>query len=384
MSNGNMFGSRPAETLGGKLWRVPWGVLAVAALLAATGTATLFSVAGGSMEPWAAWHAARFLAGLGLVLAMAMVPVGVWVHLAYPAYALALLVLALVPVLGTEALGARRWIAIGSTSIQPSELMKVALVAALARYYHWLPAAEVSRPRRVAVPLLLIAAPLALTLRQPDLGTSVLFAVTGLGIVMLAGTSWLYAAAGGLLAIAAAPAVWNGLHAYQRRRIEIFLDPDRDPLGAGYHITQSKIAIGSGGVSGRGFVEGTQSQLDFVPEKHTDFIFAIFAEEWGFVGAVGLVGLYALLVLLLLGMAWQAGTTFGRLVVSGVAIGLFVNAFVNMAMVSGLVPVVGVPLPFVSHGGSALATMLGGLGIALSAHVHSGRSLRRSALGRLW
>lgn len=383
MSAPSMFGSRPSETLGGKLWRVPWSILGAAALLAAIGTATLYSVAGGSMEPWAARHAARFLAGLGLVLAMAMVPLEVWARLAYPAYAASLIVLALVPFVGTEVLGARRWIAIGTASIQPSELMKVALVAALARYYHGMPAGEGSRPARVLVPLAMIGVPLALTLRQPDLGTAILLAVTGLGIVMLAGTSWLYALAGGVAAVAAAPAVWSGLHGYQRRRIEIFLDPDKDPLGAGYHIAQSKIALGSGGFSGRGFVQGTQSQLDFVPEKHTDFVFTIFAEEWGFVGAAALIALYALLMLALLRVALNCRIVFGRLVIAGVALGIFVNAFVNMAMVSGLVPVVGVPLPLISYGGSAMATVMAGLGLALSAHVHDGRSFRPPEIGRI-
>ena len=285
MTAGNMFGSRPRQSLGQKLWRIPWTVVLLVALVAAAGTATLYSVAGGSLEPWASRHAARFLLGLGVALAIALVPLDVWLRLAYPAYALALALLLVVPLAGIEVLGARRWLGIGSFTLQPAEIMKVALVAALARYYQWLPWSRVSRPLWVALPLMMIAVPVVLTLKQPDLGTATLFAGVGLGLMMLAGVSALYALFGGVAAIALAPMVWTSLHAYQRRRIEIFLDPDKDPLGAGYHIAQSKIALGSGGLSGRGYIQGTQSQLDFVPEKHTDFIFTMFAEEWGFVGA---------------------------------------------------------------------------------------------------
>lgn len=370
MTAGNMFGSRHRQSIGQKLWRLPWTVLLLLIVVAAVGTATLYSVAGGSLEPWASRHAARFLLGLGLALAMALVPLETWFRLAYPAYALALVLLIMVPFVGSEILGARRWLTAGGISLQPAELMKVALVAALARYYHELAADRVSRPLFVAVPLAMIAVPVALTLKQPDLGTAMLFAAAGLGLMILAGVSALYALAGGVAAIAAAPLVWSSLHAYQRRRIEIFLDPDKDPLGAGYHIAQSKIALGSGGLSGRGFIQGTQSQLDFVPEKQTDFIFTMFAEEWGFVGAIALIAVFAVVVIKLLNMSRRCGSVFGRLLIAGFALSLFVYAFINTAMVTGLVPVVGVPLPLFSYGGTAMFTMLVGLGLAMSAHVH--------------
>lgn len=371
MTAGNMFGSRSRQSLGQKLWLVPWTVVLLVALVAAAGTATLYSVAGGSLEPWASRHAARFLLGLGVALAIALVPLDVWLRLAYPAYALALALLLVVPLAGIEVLGARRWLGIGSFTLQPAEFMKVALVAALARYYQWLPWSRVSRPLWVALPLMMIAVPVVLTLKQPDLGTATLFAGVGLGLMMLAGVSALYALCGGVAAIALAPVVWSSLHAYQRRRIEIFLDPDKDPLGAGYHIAQSKIALGSGGLSGRGYIQGTQSQLDFVPEKHTDFIFTMFAEEWGFVGAVALIAVFALLVSMLLGMARRCDSIFGRLLIAGFGLSMFVYAFVNTAMVTGLVPVVGVPLPLFSYGGTAMTTMMAGLGLAMSAHVHA-------------
>lgn len=374
---GNMFWSRRPDTLTQKFMRVHWGVLLVASLIAVIGTATLYSVAGGSVTPWAERHAVRFLFGLGLVLTMAAVPLRIWIGLAYPAFATALVMLCLVPIVGVETLGARRWLSLGPVGFQPSELMKVALVVALARYYQWLPSEHVSRPFWVLLPLLMIAVPVGLTLRQPDLGSATLFACVGVGLMGLAGVHWGYAIAAAASIGFGAPLVWNGLYGYQRRRIEVFLDPEKDPLGAGYHITQSKIALGSGGVSGRGYIQGTQSQLDFIPEKHTDFIFTIFAEEWGFAGAAILILLFILLIGMVLRMAHGCRSVFGRLLIGGLALTLFAYAFVNMAMVTGLVPVVGVPLPLFSYGGTAMTTIMVALGLAMSAHVHGQESVRR-------
>lgn len=365
-----------------KLWFVHWPVVLVAGAIAAIGCAALYSVAGGSFQPWAERHALRFLVAVAILLAMALVRTEIWLRSAYAAYALALAALALVPVFGTEALGAKRWLALGGVTFQPSELMKLALIAALARYYQWLPLERVSRPVWVAVPLLMIAIPVALTLRQPDLGTAVLFAVVGLSLMFLAGVSLLYFVTGAAGVLAAMPLMWASLHDYQRRRIETFLDPESDPLGAGYHIAQSKIAIGSGGVSGKGFLLGTQSQLDFVPEKHTDFIVTILGEEWGFAGLALLLGLFALLLALIVAMALRCQNRFGRLVIAGSAVSLFVYVFINVAMVTGLVPVVGVPLPLVSYGGTSMMTLMVGLGLAMSAHVHGGEGIRRKDVGR--
>lgn len=374
---GNMFWSRRPDTLTQKFLRVHWGVLLVATLIAVLGTATLYSVAGGSVKPWAEHHALRFLFGLGLVLTMAAVPLRIWIGLAYPVFASALVLLCLVPIVGVETLGARRWLSLGPVGFQPSELMKVALVVALARYYQWLPSERVSRPFWVLLPLLMIAVPVALTLRQPDLGSATLFACVGVGLMGLAGVHWGYAIAAAASIGIGAPLVWNGLYGYQRRRIEVFLDPEKDPLGAGYHITQSKIALGSGGVSGRGYIQGTQSQLDFIPEKHTDFIFTIFAEEWGFAGAAILILLFILLIGMVLRMAHGCRSVFGRLLIGGLALTLFAYAFVNMAMVTGLVPVVGVPLPLFSYGGTAMTTIMVALGLAMSAHVHGQEQVGR-------
>ena len=367
-----------------KLMRVYWPVLLVAAALAAIGTAALYSVAGGSFQPWAERHAMRFLVAVAVVLAIAMVRTEGWVKASYPAYMLALVLLVLVPLVGTEALGARRWIGFGAVSFQPSEFMKLALVLALARYYQWLPVEKVSQPKWVALPLLLIAIPVLLTARQPDLGTAVLFAVVGLSLMFLAGVSTLYFLGGILGAAASTPLIWSNLHDYQRRRVEIFLDPEKDPLGAGYHITQSKIALGAGGVSGKGFMLGTQSQLDFVPEKHTDFIATIIGEEWGFAGLLLLVALFAVLFSMMLTMAWRCRNRFGRLLIAGSALTFFVYVFINLAMITGLVPVVGVPLPLVSYGGTSMMTLMVGLGLAMSGYVHRDEVIRRDEIGMIW
>lgn len=357
---------RRAPSLSAKLLRIDWLVLALATALAVIGTATLYSVAGGSFEPWAERHALRYLLGVGLVIAMALVPARAYLAIAYPVYLAALLMLVAVPVLGSEALGARRWLTVAGVSFQPSELMKVALVAALARYYHWLAPERISRLRWLLAPLAMIALPVTLTYRQPDLGSAVLFAVLGLTLMFLAGVAWSRFVTSALALLAALPFVWSNLHDYQRRRIEVFLDPDKDPLGSGYHIAQSKIALGSGGIEGKGFMLGTQSRLDFLPEKHTDFAFTMFAEEWGFVGALVLIALVALLVTVALVRAARAPSTFARLAISGFAVSFGTYASINIAMVTGLVPVVGVPLPLVSYGGTAMLSLLATLGVGMS------------------
>jgi rod shape determining protein RodA len=278
-------------------------------------------------------------------------------------------------VFGNQVLGAKRWLSVGGLTLQPSELMKVGLVLALARFYQTVMPEDVSRLRSVLIPVVLIMVPVIFTLRQPDLGSATLFAALGAALMFLAGVSSVYFAVGaGGLAVAL-PTIWSMMHDYQRRRVEIFLDPDKDPLGAGYHITQSKIALGSGGVSGKGFMQGTQSQLNFLPEKQTDFIFTMYAEEWGFVGAIVLLTLYAGLLSMLLAMALRANNPFSRLVIAGSAVTIFLYIFINVAMVTGMVPVVGVPLPFVSYGGTALTTLMAGLGLAMAADVHRNEML---------
>jgi rod shape determining protein RodA len=371
-----MFATNRPLTLSEKLWRIRWLVPITVACLAVAGTATLYSAAGGSFQPFAERHVLRCVLGIALVIVVALVPVRIWMQLALPVYLVALTLLFLVSVTGVEALGARRWLQLGSFSFQPSELMKVGLVLILARTYQAIEPGQVSRPHWVLLPVVLIMVPVVLTLRQPDLGTAVLFAAIGFAVMFLAGVSlWYFAAAGGA-AVLALPVIASHLHDYQRRRIEIFLDPDRDPLGAGYHITQSKIALGAGGFSGRGYLQGTQNQLDFVPEKLTDFIFAMIGEEWGFVGGCGLLALYALLVGLILSMAVSCRHRFGRVLIAGSALSIAIYVLINIGMVTGALPVVGVPLPFVSYGGSSLLALMFGIGLALSAHVHGQEELR--------
>lgn len=366
--------ARRPMRLAEKLWRVPWPILATTCILAGIGAVTLYSVSGGSFIPWGERHTLRFLVLLVVVVIMATIPLAKWIALAYPAYAVALLMLALVPFIGVDALGAKRWIGVGAISFQPSELMKLALVAALARYYLRLPAGEVRKAANVLVPLGMIAVPVLLTLQQPDLGSAALFVALGLSLMFLAGVPVRYFALGAIAVTAALPAIWSGMHDYQRRRIDVFLNPGMDPLGAGYHITQSKIALGAGGVAGKGFMLGTQSQLDFVPEKHTDFIASVVGEEWGFIGMVLLLAIYTLLILLMMVMAQRCENRFARLVIAGSAMTFFIYVFINLAMVTGLVPVVGIPLPLLSYGGTSMTTLMLGLGIAMSAYVHGRNS----------
>jgi rod shape determining protein RodA len=278
-------------------------------------------------------------------------------------------------------MGAQRWIDIGFMRLQPSELTKITLVMVLAAYYDWLDVKKVSRPFWVLVPIVIILMPTALTLIQPDLGTAILLLTGGAVVMFCAGVSWWYwgvlisAGVGLIVAVFSSRGTpWQLLQDYQFRRIDTFLDPSQDPLGAGYHITQSKIALGSGGFTGRGFMQGTQSQLNFLPEKHTDFIFTVLAEELGFIGAASLLTLYGLIILFCIISALQNTDRYGSLLTLGIAAAFFLYFAINMAMVMGLAPVVGVPLPLVSYGGSAMLVLMGAFGLVQSAHIHRPRS----------
>ncbi len=371
----------PRLSFGEKLLAFNWVFVLLISCLACVGAAALYSVAGGSFDPWAEAHVIRYCLGLGLLFAVALTDIRVWVKLAYPVYFVALALLAAVPLIGVESGGAQRWLQFGSFSFQPAELMKVALVLALARYFEWLPSRHISNPLALMIPVLMILVPVGLVVMQPDLGTAVLFAAVGGGLLFLAGASWIYFVFGIVGVLGAVPFVWNLLHEYQQARVLTFIDPGKDPLGAGYHILQSKIAVGSGGVTGKGYMQGTQSQLDFLPEKHTDFIFTMFAEEMGFIGTVSLLIVYLLVLLSIVYMAVRCRSQFARLVAAGVGITLFVYVFINVAMVLGLVPVVGVPLPLVSYGGTSMITLMFGFGLVLNAHVHRRTRLRRHEIG---
>ena len=342
------------------------------------------SVAGGSLEPWANRHVVRFCLGIALLFIVAVSDLRWWLRFAYPLYFGVLLLLALVPVIGVESGGAQRWIGFGEYSFQPSEILKIVLVIALARYYQWLPPEKIWRPDALVPPLLMIGLPTVLALVQPDLGTAALFAIVGCGIMFLAGVSYVYFLGAVVGIIVVLPHIWERLHDYQKERVLTLIDPERDPLGSGYHILQSKIAIGSGGLMGKGFMQGTQAQLNFLPEKHTDFIFTMFAEEMGFIGAAALLTLYLLVLLFIAYMALRCRSVFAKLIAAGMGLCLFTYVFINVAMVTGLVPVVGVPLPLVSYGGTSMLTMMVGLGFVLNAHVNRGLRIRREELGPLW
>ncbi len=371
----------PTPSFADKLISLNWIFLLLITALAGVGMVSLYSVAGGSLDPWAETHVLRYCLGLAILFAVALLDIRIWMRAAYPVYLVALALLIAVPFFGVENGGAKRWLAIGGASFQPAEFMKIAMVLAVARFYQWLPPRYMSNPLALLVPVAMIAAPVLLVIAQPDLGTAVLFAVLGVGLLFLAGASWIYFVFGIVGVLGVTPFIWNALHDYQRARLMTFVDPDRDPLGAGYHILQSKIALGSGGILGKGYMQGTQSQLNFLPEKHTDFIFTMFAEEMGFVGAIALLLLYLLVLLAITFMALRCQNQFGRLVAAGVGVTLFVYVFINVAMVMGLVPVVGIPLPLVSYGGTSMLTLMFGLGLVLNAHVHRKMRFRRHEIG---
>ena len=363
-----------------KILYLNWALILLLCAVCSIGFLMLYSVAGGSFTPWAEPQIKRFALGLGLMFFVAMVPVYFWRNVAGLAYGISILLLLFVEFFGATGMGAQRWIDLGFMRLQPSEVTKITLVMLLAAYYDWLDIKKTSRPLWVAIPVFLILLPVFLVLRQPDLGTAILL-VTGGGLMMyLAGVHWAYftAVIGGGVGLVTAVfqsrgTGWQLLKDYQYRRIDTFLDPASDPLGSGYHITQSKIALGSGGWTGRGFMEGTQSRLNFLPEKHTDFIFTTLAEEFGFIGAFFLLVLYALILFFCVISAVNNKDRFGSLMTLGIAATFFLFFAVNMSMVMGLAPVVGVPLPLVSYGGSAMLVLLVAFGLTQSAHIHRPR-----------
>ncbi|MCV6592582.1 MAG: rod shape-determining protein RodA [Silicimonas sp.] len=364
-----------------KILHANWALILLLAAVCSVGFLMLTSVAGGDPSRWAEPQMKRFALGLVVMMILGMVPIWFWRSISGLAYLGSLGLLLLVELFGTVGMGAQRWIDLGFMRLQPSELMKIALVMVLAAYYDWLPLAKVSKPQWVIPPVLLMLVPTALVLKQPDLGTAILLVAGGAIVMFCAGVSWWYfiavAASGGALiygVFASRGTDWQLLKDYQFRRIDTFLDPSTDPLGAGYHITQSKIALGSGGWTGKGFMQGTQSRLNFLPEKHTDFIFTTLAEEFGFVGGFSLLCLYGLIIFFCIVSAMGNRDRFGALLTLGVAATLFLFFAVNMSMVMGLAPVVGVPLPLVSYGGSAMLVLLAAFGLVQSAHIHRPRS----------
>ena len=361
-----------------RIWRINWGLVLVLSAIAGIGVVALYSAAGGHYDPWAARHAIRYGAALGLLLIVALVHPKVWLWFAWPIYAVAMLLLVAVDVIGKTGMGAQRWLILGPMQIQPSEIAKVAVILVLARYYHGLSREQASRFLYTVPPLLVILAPVGLVMVQPDLGTAMMVLLGGAALLFVAGVRiWMFLAAG-ISAVACLPVAWSFMHEYQRKRVLTFLDPDRDPLGAGYHITQSKIAIGSGGLFGKGFLQGTQSSLNFLPEKQTDFIFTTFVEEWGMIGACVLLALFALVLVWGFSIAMRSQHHFGRLVALGVTAMMFLYVFINTAMVMGLLPVVGVPLPLVSNGGTAMVSVMFACGLLIGVNVYRDAQLPRT------
>ncbi|MCZ8153802.1 MAG: rod shape-determining protein RodA [Rhodobacteraceae bacterium] len=363
-----------------KVFYLNWPLVVLVTAVSAVGFLILYSIAGGNMAVWAEPQMKRFAAGLVLMFAIALVPIWFWRNMAGLAYGTSILLLLAVEFFGVVGMGAQRWLDIGPLRLQPSELAKVTMVMMLAAYYDWLDLKKTSRPIWVLIPVAMILLPTFLVVIQPNLGTSLMLLMGGAAVMFGAGVSiWYFAVVAALIAglvfavFTTRGTPWQFLHDYQYRRIDTFLDPSADPLGAGYNIMQAKIALGSGGWGGKGFMQGTQSRLNFLPEKHTDFIFTTLGEEFGFVGAFSLLILYGLILFFCFTSALQNKDRFSQLLIIGLSANFFLYLAVNLSMVMGMAPVVGVPLPFLSYGGSVMLVLLIAFGLIQSAHVHRPR-----------
>lgn len=363
-----------------KLLSISWPFMLLITMTACVGFVSLYSAAGGNIEPWAGKQMVRFVVGMCGLIVTALIDIRIWMKFAYVIFGFVVVLLIYVDIKGHTSMGAQRWIDLGFLQLQPSEPMKIAIVLALARFFHGATAEDVKSPFFLIVPLGILALPVLLVMVQPDLGTAISLIAAAGAMFFLAGVSyWMFFVVAGA-AVAAMPVLWHLLHDYQKKRVMTFLDPESDPLGAGYHITQSKIALGSGGIFGKGFLHGTQSHLNFLPEKQTDFIFTLFTEEWGLVGGLALFTLLGLIIAYGYIMAFRCQNQFGRLLVAGIIVNFSLYIFINTGMVMGLLPVVGVPLALVSHGGTVMLSVLFGFGLLMSAHVHRDVKFSRRGL----
>jgi rod shape determining protein RodA len=366
-------------TFSDKVRGINWGLILLICAISSIGFAMLYSAANGNLQPWASKQMARFAIAFIPMIAAALIDIRHWFRMSYWIYGVALALVIAVDLRGVIGMGAQRWIDLGVFQLQPSELMKIALVLALAHYFHCQPSENIGRILYLIIPVGLVVVPVILVLKQPDLGTAMMLLLNGTIIFFLAGVRlWMFGAAA-VAAAGAAPLVWSLLRDYQKARLYTFLSPDADPLGAGYHIMQSKIALGSGGVFGKGFLLGTQTHLNFLPEKQTDFIFTMIAEEFGLVGGLALLALYAVVIAYGFAIALRGHNQFGRLLGLGIATNFFLYVFINTAMVIGLIPVVGVPLPLISYGGTAMLTVMLGFGLLMNVGIH--RDVRINRLG---
>lgn len=374
--------TRPGERerLTVKISQIDWRLVGLLSVVALIGTAMLYSIAGGEWRPWAFNHVSRFGLSLLMMLALAMLHPAWWFRAAYPLYGLVLLLVLMIEFtpLGYVAGGAKNWLNLGFIRIQPAEFMKLGLVLALARWYHVHTAQDARWSWKLLIPVAMIAVPFLLVAKQPDLGSAMIIGLTGAAIMFVAGLSWRVIAAGAAAAaVIIPPFVMFGMHDYQRNRVLTFLSPESDPSGTGYNIIQSKIALGSGGVLGKGYGLGSQSQLEFLPERHTDFIFSTVAEEFGFLGSFAVLACYLAIILIALRIASLAHSHFGRLASAGMIAFVALFVLINGAMVMGMAPVVGVPMPLLSYGGSSMMTVMFGFGLILSTRVHRYAELPR-------
>lgn len=353
--------------------------ISIIVLLAFIGCVTLYSVAGGELSPWALNQSIRFGIGLTIMLGAALIQPEFYYKIATPFYIFTLILLIIVDAVGHIGMGAQRWINLGFFNLQPSELMKIAIVLELAKYFSVTPIESIRSIKGIIIPVILVAVPVAFIMIQPDLGTSLMVLFCAATMFYLAGVQWWKFGLGIGAVVAAMPVLWHFLHDYQKNRILTFLDPERDPLNTGYHIIQAKIALGSGGLWGKGFLSGTQSHLNFLPEPHTDFIFTTFSEEFGMIGGALVILLNLILISYGYWFAFRIHNSnyFGKMVILGINTNYFLYIFINIAMVTGLLPVVGIPLPLISYGGTVILTVMTSFGIMLSFYVNRDRELKK-------
>ena len=366
----NIEQSRAQLNIVSRLRSINYVFLFIIILIFLIGVLSLYSVADGDFSSLPINHIQRFILGLIVFFIICLIDIKIIFVLAYPIFLLSLLLLIIVPFFGTESYGATRWIKIAGISLQPSEFIKFTLILALSKYFHLRADERGEFIKKFILPLFIILIPVVIVAAQPDLGTAIVIFIGGVSIFWIVGLNYRYFITGGVMIILSIPILWQYLKDYQKERVFTFFNPERDPLGNGYHIMQSKIALGSGGVFGKGYLEGTQSHLNFLPEMHTDFIFTMFAEEFGFLGALVLISLYAVAVFLSIKMALSSRSDFGKYLSLGVSTVFFIYIFVNISMVIGLLPVVGVPLPLVSYGGSSMLAVMGGFGLLMNCYIH--------------
>ena len=363
MHNANM-------TLRERFMHLSWCYIFLIFLVAGSGFVVLYAAANGNWDQWAGKQFSRFWLGFAVLFVVSMTDLRFWLKYAYLFYVAAVIMLIVVEFFGHDAMGAQRWLNLGVIRVQPSELMKIALILALARYFHGSSQQEIVSFSYMVMPSFMVLLPVILVLKQPDLGTAVLMGAASMSLFFLVGVQMWKFGALGLAGLISIPIGWRFLHDYQKERVFTFLDPERDPLGKGYHILQSKITLGSGGIFGKGFLQGTQSRLNFLPEKHTDFIFTVWAEEFGLIGSVALLLLYLVLIFYGYVIAFRSSSFFGRLLALGLTTNLFLYVFINIAMVMGLLPVVGVPLPMISYGGTVMLTLMFSFGLVECVNVN--------------